>query len=194
MKKYLLLLLIPLTILACKPVASSSGDAGKIDTSFANPPGTIHWTASGGRANKDFRGTFDRWKLNSFNVPKGSYAKVKAEIAIDIESVNVDPEGLENHLRADDYLDAKGHPTAIIAIDGAAPSRKNGYSWETTDATMSLNGETKNVSLYFNVKESMPVQIQGIATVLRKNHKVGDMESESVKNNVEIEFNFTAPK
>ena len=132
MKKYLLLLLIPFTILACKPTASSSGDTGTIDSNFANPPGTIYWTASGGRANKDFRGTFDKWKLNSFSVPKGDYGKVKEEILMDIESVTVNPEGLENHLRADDYLDAKGHPTAIIAINGANPSTKDGYTWTIT--------------------------------------------------------------
>lgn len=194
MKKYLLLLLIPFTILACKPTVNSSGSAAKIDADFANPPGTIHWTASGGRANKDFRGTFDRWKINSFSAPKGDFGKVKAEIAVDIESVNVDPDGLENHLRADDYLDAKGHPTAIITINGATPSRRKGYSWVSSEATMSLKGFTKKVSMHFNVGESSPVRITGIATVLRKDHEVGDMESEGVKNNVQIEFDFTAPK
>ncbi len=193
MKKYLFLLLIPFSILACKPVVSSSGNTGTTpDASFDNPPGKIYFTGSGGMMNKDFKGTFDKWKINKYNVPGGDYSKIEAEIEVDIASVNVNPDGLENHLRADDYLDAVGFPSAIIKIKGAQQPR--GKDTWSANATVSIKGMlNENVAIDFEVLESKPTIIKGATSLFRKDYKVGDMESEKVKNKVPIEFEFTAP-
>ncbi|MGK0390230.1 MAG: polyisoprenoid-binding protein YceI [Maribacter sp.] len=193
MKKYLFLFFIPLLMVACKPTSTSSTNAVKTDPTLSSPPGIIYWTGSGGMANKDFKGTFDKWKFNKFNVPGGDYSKVEAEIAIDIASVNVDPQGLENHLRQDDFLDAAAHPTAIIKINGAQQP-KGMDSW-VANGTLSINGMTQeNVSIDFNVLESKPAKITGSTTIFRQDYEVGSMKSEKVKNAVKIEFEFTVPK
>lgn len=193
MKKYSFLLFFPLLILACKPISTPSSNAVKPDPSMSSPPGVIYWTGSGGMANKDFKGTFDKWKFNKFSVPGGDYSKVEAEIAVDIASINVNPEGLENHLRQDDYLDAAAHPTAIIKINGAQQPR--GMDSWVANGTVSMNGNTQeNVSIDFNVLESKPAKIVGSTTIFRKDYEVGNMENEKVKNAVKIEFEFTVPE
>lgn len=193
MKKFLFLLTLPLLIIACKPTNSATGNAVKAEASFSNPPGVIYWTGSGGRQNKDFKGTFDKWRFNKFSVPNGDYSKVNAEIEIDVASVNVNPDGLENHLRQDDYLDAIGFPKAIITINGAQQPRGKD-SW-VANGTVSLKGILQeDVSIDFNVLESKPAKIVGSTVIFRKDYKVGRMEGNSVKNEVPIEFEFTVPE
>ncbi len=191
MKKYLILLLLPLAIWACNPKSSTSTStstpsptASSSNVTFdATPPGEIKWTGTAGRS---FTGTFDRWKFNSFELPDGDYTKVKAEIAVDIASVNVNPDGLENHLRADDYLDAKGHPIATIKLNGATKEDDGSY---TSQATVELKGIKNDVEIYFFVDGDI---VKGLATLLRQNHEVGD--DKGVKNEVPITFSFNPPK
>ncbi len=186
MKKYFILFLLPLALFACTPKTATTGETPKpTNTEFdATPPGEIKWTGSGGRS---FTGTFDRWKFNKLEVPKNDFTKVEAEIAVDISSVNVNPDGLENHLREHDYLDAKGHPVAIVKFKGAIPMKDGAF---LAKSTVSLKGAESEVPITFYVTGS---DVRGTATLFRKSHKVGD-EDGGVKNEVPIEFSFKMPK
>ncbi len=189
MKKYFILFLLPLALWACNPKTTSTSSGGDSSpkptaTEFSSPPpGEIKWTGSAGRS---FTGTFDRWKFNHFEVPNNDITKVKAEIAVDISSVNVDPDGLENHLRADDYLDAKGHPIAIIKIDGAIVMKTGAL---LSKAKVSLKGMESEVAITFHVAKR---DVKGTATLLRRDHNVGD--DEGVNNEVPITFSFVMPE
>jgi len=189
MKKYLFLLSIPFVLTMCKPASNTiSSNEESSDISFdQTAPGTLNWSANAGW---DANGTFDKWKIVSFNVPSNDYSQIKAEIAVQISSVNHDDKGLENHLRKDDYLDAKQFPVAKISINGSTYDKAaNSYS---CDAMVSLKGATHTVPLTFAVSGDSPAKIKGSGTLFRENFKVGD--DSGVKNEVGISFEFEAGK
>lgn len=186
MKKYLFLLAIPFLFVMCKPTSntSSSNLGSNSDISFDEaPPGTLYWIANAGW---EAKGTFDKWKIVNFDVADNDYTQIKTEIAVEINSVNHDDKGLENHLRKDDYLAAKEYPVAKINIDGATYDKAS--DMYNCDAVVSLKGATHNVPLSFTVSNDSPAKIKGSGTLFRKNYNVGD--DAGVNNEVGINFEF----
>ena len=173
----------------CKPTSGTPvSDETTSNVSFdATPPGTLNWSANAGW---DANGTFGQWKIMRLDVPNDDYSQMKAEVAVKISSVNHDDKGLENHLRKDDYLDAKGFPIAKINIDGSTFDKAtNRYS---CNAEVSLKGATQTVPLTFAVSDASPAVIKGNGTLFRKEFKVGD--DSGVKNEVGISFEFEVGK
>lgn len=189
MNKYFILLALPFTLWMCNPksVAPNTSEPNS-DITFDNvSPGILNWSANAGW---DANGTFDKWKFVDFNVPNNDFTKITTTIAVQISSVNHDDKGLENHLRQNDYLDAKAFPVAMITIDGAVYNKEEKNY--TTAATLELKGNTKTVPLTFSVGEESPTKIKGSGTLMREDYKVGD--DSGVRNDVGISFEFDLPK
>ncbi|MGK0390231.1 MAG: polyisoprenoid-binding protein YceI [Maribacter sp.] len=190
MNKYLILLALPFTLWMCKPqsVAPNMNKIDSPDITFDKvSPGTLNWSANAGW---EAKGTFNKWKIVSLDIPKKDFSQILVEIAVKISSVNHEDKGLENHLRKNDYLDAKKFPVAMISIKGATYNKEEENY--TTSATLQLKGNTQMVPLTFSVEEGSPAKIKGSGTLMREDYKVGD--DSGVRNDVGISFEFDLPE
>jgi len=148
-------------------------------------PGTLTFIGDAGSPNLF---TFNRWSIESADVPDGDFTNVKAEIVIDAGSFSADWKDLENSIRKKkDYFYVKKFPKASVKINGATLNDDGSYS---TEASVTLKGKTKKVDLHFTVSETAPYQIVGGGVIQRRQF---GFSGDGPKDEVPVNFDFTFP-
>lgn len=85
---------------------------------------------------KDFSGTV---QSNGNN-----FENAKIEFTVDINSIDTDNEKRDNHLKSDDFFDAKNHPKMTFKSTSMKAAGKNKYK---LTGNLTIRGVTKKVTL-----------------------------------------------
>lgn len=138
-------------------------------------------------------------------------SKTKADIVVDLASLDTGIDMRDEHMRSDKYLDVKKFPNATFVLKSAKPSKKAIKSGENTKAKvsgdLSIHGVTKPISFEVNiafvagdpksmffqkdtlgVSGSMPIKLTDYGV------KIPEMLVLKMSNDVRLDFSVQAAK
>ena len=149
--------------------------------------GTLNGASTSGQF-KTFNGTidFDPNKLNESHV----------EIMVDTGSISTSYPDIANTLKMPDWFNVKAFPQAIFKASSFVKTSDKTYQ---ANGSLTIRDKTLPVTIIFSEQESSPnkVHVTGSTTLKRTQFGVGQgewAETDSVKDEVKIDFNLTAIK
>lgn len=130
---------------------------------YGETPGRIEFIGDAGSPNLMY---FETWAFTAFEMPDGAVENIQLEAEIDIKSIQGDWKDLVKSIKKKkDYFHASKFPTATVKIDGAVANEDGTY---TTEAELTLKGNTKVVPLTFTISEEAPYHVVGDGLIKRK--------------------------
>jgi len=130
------------------------------------------------------KGSFESWKITEFKLENNDFTTVKAEVTIDIHSIQERSNLLVKHLKGEHFFDANNYPKANIKINGARLINGNKYE---ANAIAIIKGKKQIIDLSFVLKDK---QIIGKATIDREKFGIGTnyKKANGISKTIQIEF------
>lgn len=124
---------------------------------------------------KSHLGTFNQWEGNLFLDPDGNI--VGGEGTFQVETIDAGIEGLNNHLKSEDFFDLESFPVVVFT--------STSFSGETLTGDLTLHGVTNQVSFPVTINE------KSMSADFVLDTEPFDMTFPGANKEVRIAFDFT---
>lgn len=135
----------------------------------------------------EFEGVFEQWNFQELYFPKDEPEKIKATIAIEMNSTKSFNEQVDKLLAGKEYFDVAQYPMAFVRIHHVKALEKQDYQ---AKATITLKGVQKNIPFTFRLTpiDLTRATVKGEVELSRSKFQI---TGAGPKEEVKIQFHFT---
>jgi polyisoprenoid-binding protein YceI len=151
---------------------------------------------TGAKVTDSHDGTFETWSGTIAFDPENVTAS-SVDISIQMDSVQIEPERLLNHLKSDDFFDIETYPTATFTSTRVVEEPGAGGTTHRITGNLTLRGESKSITFPAKVEVS-DGEVAASAEFVIQRADFGivyeGMADDLIEDEVVIRFDVHAPR
>lgn len=176
------------------PDTEESAESGATELTIDTARSSVGFT--GAKVTNSHDGTFETWS-GTIDLDPENLTASSVDITIQMDSVQIEPERLLNHLKGEDFFAVETHPTATFTSTRVVEQQGENGATHRITGNLTLRGETKSITFPAKVEVSESEVAASAEFVIRR----GDfgivyegMADDLIEEEVVIRFDVHAPR